>query len=82
MKCTTISLFIVSVIIVVFCCSQNVANSFPIVLMGGARRGKGALKRSLESDTQQGKPTVKSVNKGKGQEITGVTIPAEGLYGF
>jgi len=54
-------------------------SSFTLVMMG-ARRSKGNLKRALE-DT--GKPSsgpqaVKALNQGRGQEITGVTLPAEG----
>jgi len=40
----------------------------------GSRRGKGGnLKRTLDPP-----PGVKSVNKGRGQEITGVTLPEKG----
>jgi hypothetical protein len=70
-----IALVIVSVL---FC--QNAVNSFNLVLMG-ARRGKGDLKRSLDSSdkpTKKGKDAVKSLNRGRGQEITGVTLPADG----
>ena len=50
------------------------ADGFHMVMM--ARRGKGNLKRSLEdSDTVPSKAA--SLNQGKGQEITGVTLPPE-----
>jgi hypothetical protein len=62
--------------------SRNAA--FQLVMMG-SRRGKGVgLKRSLDSTTigdkksTQGK-SAKSLNQGRGQEITGVTLPTNGL---
>ncbi|CAB9503029.1 expressed unknown protein [Seminavis robusta] len=52
--------------------------SFHLVMMG-SRRGKGGLKKTLNSDSQATTPKeVRSLNKGKGQEITGVTLPANG----
>ena len=49
--------------------------SFSIVLM--AKRGrKGNLKKMLDSDPGTSNPNA--LNQGKGQEITGVTLPAEG----
>jgi nitrite reductase/ring-hydroxylating ferredoxin subunit len=46
-----------------------------------AKRGKGNLKRTLSGEDSvsknRGNPT-NSMNQGKGQEITGVTLPAEG----
>ena len=53
--------------------AENAA--FNVVFM--ARRGKGGLKKNLE-DSGGGPKAVKSLNKGKGQEITGVTLPADG----
>ena len=48
------------------------AHGFHMIMM--ARRGKGNLQRSLESDgTSKGSAAVR--NQGKGQEITGVTLP-------
>lgn len=47
------------------------AEAFSIILMGG-RRGKGGLKKNLDGDSNASKNTA------KGQEITGVTLPAEG----
>jgi len=59
----------------ILCCSQHV-DSFNIVMM--ARRGKGNLQRSLDdSGGSVGKKGVASLNQGKGQEITGVTLPEE-----
>jgi hypothetical protein len=49
-------------------------NGFSFLLM--ARRGQGNLKRSLESDTAPPNRAA-SLNQGKGQEVTGVTLPAE-----
>lgn len=50
--------------------------SFSILLM--ARRGKGDLKRSLEGVTKRMDPNdPKFLNDGKGQEITGVSLPTE-----
>mgnify|MGYP007080217515 CR=1 FL=1 len=52
-------------------------SSFQLVMMG-AKRGKGTLKKTLDGGTA-GQPTSsRSLNKGKGQEITGVTLPADG----
>lgn len=57
-------------------------DGFSIVLMG---RGKGNLKRVLRDERSRSKkrgngqdPTA-SMNDGKGQEITGVTLPSEGM---
>lgn len=56
--------------------------AFHMVMM--ARRGKGGLKQDLEdgpsssSIRNNGKKSAKSLNRGKGQEITGVTLPANG----
>lgn len=49
-------------------------DGFHMVMM--ARRGKGNLKRSLE-DSDNVRSKVASLNQGKGQEITGVTLPPE-----
>mmetsp|Transcript_32081 Transcript_32081/g.96142 ORF Transcript_32081/g.96142 Transcript_32081/m.96142 type:complete len:119 (-) Transcript_32081:557-913(-) len=57
-------------------------DAFSLVMMG-SRRGKGNLKRSLDPSTMGDKSrpmSVKSLNQGRGQEITGVTLPAEGEY--
>lgn len=57
-------------------------DGFSFVLMG--RRGKGDLKRALSgNDGQSGKrgknqDPAAAMNDGKGQEITGVSLPAEG----
>jgi nitrite reductase/ring-hydroxylating ferredoxin subunit len=52
----------------VFFLSCQHADSFTLVMMG-ARRGKGDLKRNLDPNSKQSMPN-------KGQEITGVTLPA------
>uniref|UniRef100_A0A6V2DAC8 Uncharacterized protein n=1 Tax=Ditylum brightwellii TaxID=49249 RepID=A0A6V2DAC8_9STRA len=61
---------------------------FTLTMMG-SRRGKGNLKRSLDPSTagdasRMKNPTgsTKSLNGGRGQEITGVTLPAEGARVF
>jgi hypothetical protein len=41
-----------------------------------ARRGKG-LKKSLDPESGKG-PGANTMNGGKGQEITGVSLPADG----
>lgn len=47
--------------------------------MMGSRRGKGGnLKRSLDESGLGGASSVRGVNSGRGQEITGVTLPKEG----
>lgn len=51
-------------------------DGFSIVMM--ARRGKGNLKRRLDGNDTRGPSKTASLNQGKGQEITGVTMPAEG----
>lgn len=55
--------------------------AFSLVMMG-RRAGKGNLKKSLsgESVSKRSKAnSVNSLNQGKGQEITGVTLPADGM---
>lgn len=55
---------------------------FSIVLMAAKRGKKGDLQRVLHDDdteTQSTPPkSSRSLNQGRGQEITGVTLPAEG----
>ena len=34
------------------------------------------------ADSGSGKSSVKSINGGRGQEITGVTLPEQGMYLF
>ena len=48
------------------------------LVMMGARRGKGGLKQNLEDAKTFSSKGVKALNGGRGQEITGVTLPAEG----
>jgi len=58
----------------------KLSSSFSVLFMG-ARRGKGELKRVIESsDKNSNNPPsdIRSLNQGKGQEITGVTLPADG----
>lgn len=53
--------------------------AFTLTMMG-SRRGKGGnLKRSLDGTTGRGGATsAKNINRGRGQEITGVTLPEKG----
>jgi nitrite reductase/ring-hydroxylating ferredoxin subunit len=53
-----------------------ITEGFNLVFMG-TRRGKGNLNRQLPEENANMK-RVASINKGKGQEITGVTLPASG----
>jgi len=51
-------------------------SAFTLVMMGAKRGKAGNLKRSL--DDSNGKTSgVQGMNKGRGQEITGVTLPRE-----
>jgi nitrite reductase/ring-hydroxylating ferredoxin subunit len=50
---------------------------FSFLVMMGQRRGKGNLKQTLLSLGGKTTQAVGSLNKGRGQEITGVTLPAE-----
>jgi nitrite reductase/ring-hydroxylating ferredoxin subunit len=55
--------------------------SFQLVMMGRrAPGGKGNLKKSLsgESISKKKGNSVNSLNEGRGQEITGVSLPADG----
>jgi nitrite reductase/ring-hydroxylating ferredoxin subunit len=55
-------------------------NSFSLVMMA-ARKGRGNLKKSLQGESVSKKKNANptnALNQGKGQEITGVTLPAEG----
>eukprot|EP00545_Synedropsis_sp_CCMP1620_P012859 CAMPEP_0119029836 /NCGR_PEP_ID=MMETSP1176-20130426/40725_1 /TAXON_ID=265551 /ORGANISM="Synedropsis recta cf, Strain CCMP1620" /LENGTH=162 /DNA_ID=CAMNT_0006986193 /DNA_START=144 /DNA_END=632 /DNA_ORIENTATION=+ len=45
--------------------------------MMGGRRGKGGLKKNLDPSSGKG-PGANRMNSGKGQEITGVSLPADG----
>lgn len=55
-------------------------SSFSLVMMGG-RRGKGGLRRSLDPSSvgdrksMSAQDKINRMNNGKGQEITGVTLP-------
>ena len=52
------------------------ASGFSIIFM--AKRGKGGLKRALDDETSAKPTSSRSFNQGKGQEITGVTLPGDG----
>merc|ERR1712232_1042571 len=53
----------------------NVVDSFTLVMMGARRGKKRNLKQLLSEDGTQ---SAKSINRGRGQEITGVSLPAAG----
>jgi nitrite reductase/ring-hydroxylating ferredoxin subunit len=55
---------------------QMNVHAFSFLVMMGQRRGKGNLKQALSGETMK-LSGVGSLNKGRGQEITGVTLPAE-----
>eukprot|EP00521_Asterionellopsis_glacialis_P003879 CAMPEP_0195267730 /NCGR_PEP_ID=MMETSP0706-20130129/12755_1 /TAXON_ID=33640 /ORGANISM="Asterionellopsis glacialis, Strain CCMP134" /LENGTH=187 /DNA_ID=CAMNT_0040322519 /DNA_START=188 /DNA_END=751 /DNA_ORIENTATION=- len=55
----------------------NGVEAFTLVMMGARRRGKGNLKNRINDDAGASKNS-KSMNAGKGQEITGVTLPPPG----
>lgn len=62
---------------------HKTANGFCFVLMG--RKGKGNLKRLLSDDDSAVKKTPRSsasVNQGRGQEITGVSLPEIVCVGY
>lgn len=55
-------------------------NSFSLLMM--VKRGKGSLKKTLSGENSVSKKkgnSINSLNQGKGQEITGVTLPAPGM---
>ena len=60
-------------LLAIFLSTIGASVGFSIILMG---RRKGGLKKSLESDGSVSNKA--SFNQGKGQEITGVTLPAPG----
>jgi hypothetical protein len=65
-----------SAFLILFLSAISGVNSFNMVMM--ARRGKGVLKKDLDDDSGTKPGSISSLNKGKGQEITGVTLPASG----
>lgn len=76
------NLFISAILLCQLLFQSYEVEGFSFVLMG---RGRGNLKRALSDkdgqSTKRGKgqdPTA-SLNEGKGQEITGVSLPAEGM---
>jgi len=70
--------FVLAVLFTVVSGSSG-ATAFSIVLM--ARRGKGDLRRTLEGGTKNMNPEdPRFMNEGKGQEITGVSIPTAGEF--
>lgn len=65
-----------TLLIILFLSAISAVNSFNMVMM--ARRGKGGLQKNLDGDSETKPGSISSLNKGKGQEITGVTLPAPG----
>ena len=60
----------------VFAMMMTSTTAFTLVMMGVKRGKAGNLKRSL--DDSNGKTAgVRGINKGRGQEITGVTLPQD-----
>mmetsp|Transcript_21517 Transcript_21517/g.31857 ORF Transcript_21517/g.31857 Transcript_21517/m.31857 type:complete len:194 (+) Transcript_21517:56-637(+) len=60
-------------------CMMAPISSFSLTMMG-TRRGKGGMKITDGSSKKltSEKSKISSLNNGRGQEITGVTLPAEG----
>jgi hypothetical protein len=65
-----------SALLIIFLSAISAVNSFNMVMM--ARRAKGGLQKNLDGDSDATPVSISSLNKGKGQEITGVTLPAPG----
>ena len=65
---------------ILFSMMMMTVESFHMVMM--VKRGKGGLKQNLEDagTTSKKRKGAGSLNQGKGQEITGVTLPANGAY--
>lgn len=59
------------------CCYTNAFSVGRSLVMMGARRGKGSLKNKIDGNgaSSPNSKTIKSLNAGKGQEITGVSLP-------
>ena len=68
--------FAVALTALLLVASPPAADCFCLVMMG-TRRGKGNLKRRMEDDSAISNK-VGSLNQGRGQEITGVSLPASG----
>jgi hypothetical protein len=72
MKNDEIRLLLLVSLCVIFC------EAFQLSMMG-TKRGKGSLKQQLNDESRKlSSRGVNALNDGKGQEITGVTIPMEG----
>mmetsp|Transcript_4083 Transcript_4083/g.5331 ORF Transcript_4083/g.5331 Transcript_4083/m.5331 type:complete len:197 (-) Transcript_4083:744-1334(-) len=68
-------------LILILLTSISATLSFNIVMMGAKRGGRGNLKRSLDDSSSSktgNKSSVSTLNQGRGQEITGVSLPTEG----
>jgi hypothetical protein len=72
---------------IIYVALMGCSSAFTLQMMG-ARRGKGELKQRLVGNTsvkssnknvKNNKSAVASLNQGRGQEITGVSLPAEGV---
>ena len=81
---TRMELLLYAILFTIFSYRIQDVNGFSFILMGRGR-GKGNLKRALSDEGSRSKKRgkerdpVASMNGGKGQEITGVTLPAEGM---
>jgi flagellar biosynthesis component FlhA len=78
----TKKVYILSTLVVLgFICTIPPASSFSLLMMG-TRRGKGGMKIDVSSSssksTKSAKSQIASLNNGRGQEITGVSLPAPG----
>lgn len=65
-------ILVITTTILILCLSSSV-DSLSLVMMG-AKRGKGGLQQRLLDGGGSGR----NINQGRGQEITGVTLPAPG----
>lgn len=86
-----ISLIAVFIQILTICrISNNIAshcygvNGYSILFLAAARRGQGKLQRTL-TDDEDGKNTKNrtksaAINQGRGQLVTGVTLPTEVIF--
>jgi hypothetical protein len=69
--------------LLLWCLAICDVDSFSFLLMG---RRKGGLQKTLLDENGKGinknpsAAAINSLNQGKGQEITGVSLPAEGMF--
>ena len=59
-------------------CSNKYVSGYSMIFMAAARRGQGKLKRSLDGDDgKKNSNSAATINQGKGQLVTGVSLPTE-----